>query len=144
MATYEVFGRRKFDDPLTHVGAVHAADAEAALLLARETHFRHDEGVDFAVVATERPPPARGPDAPRAARRRRATASSAGYSGFRDKRQAARDAADARGLGHVRDRPTPRSRSRRRDRSPVTDARPLPDLDHAAGAAAAGASPTTS
>ncbi|MEX1178584.1 MAG: hypothetical protein WEB09_08995 [Nitriliruptor sp.] len=108
MATFEVFGRRKFDDPLTHVGALHAADAEAALLLARETHFRHDEGVDFAVVASD--------DLHRLAdptllerrvddgyRQQR------GYSGFRDKRQAARDAADARGLGHVREQPTPRS-----------------------------------
>lgn len=108
MTTYEVFGRRRFDDPLTHVGTVHAADDEAALLLARETHFRHREGVDFAVVATgdihrladptllERPVD----DSYR---------QQAGYSGFREKREAARAAADARGLGHVRERDTPRS-----------------------------------
>lgn len=108
MATFEVFGRRKFDDPLTHVGAVHAADAEAALLLVRETHFRHEEGVDFAVVATEDIHRLADPtllerkidDSYRQQR---------GYSGFRDKRQAARDAADARGRGEVRERPTPRS-----------------------------------
>jgi 1,2-phenylacetyl-CoA epoxidase PaaB subunit len=108
VATFEVFGRRRFDDPLTHVGTVHAADTEAALLLVRETHFRHREGVDFAVVASgdihrladptllERPVD----DSYR---------QQAGYSGFREKREAARAAADARGLGHVRDRDTPRS-----------------------------------
>jgi phenylacetate-CoA oxygenase PaaH subunit len=108
VATYEVFGRRRFDDPLTHVGTVHAADAEAALLLVRESHFRHHEGVDLAVVASgdihrladptllERPID----DSYR---------QQAGYSGFREKREAARAAADARGLGHVRERDTPRS-----------------------------------
>lgn len=108
MATFEVFGRRKFDDPLTHVGTIHAADPDAALLLARETHFRHREGVDFAVVATD--------DIHRLADptllERQVDDSyrqQAGYSGFRSKREAARAAADARGLGAVRDRPSPRS-----------------------------------
>lgn len=106
MATFEVLGRRKFDDPLTHVGTLHAADAEAALLLARETHFRHNEGVDFAVVATD--------DIHRLADPTLLEhqvdveyRNQAGYSGFRDKRERARTAADARGLSHVRERPAP-------------------------------------
>ncbi len=106
MATFEVFGRRKFDDPLTHVGTLHAADAEAALLLARETHFRHGEGVDFAVVASEdvhrlEDPTLLEHEVDVSYRNQ------AGYSGFRDKREKARAAADARGLGHVRERPAP-------------------------------------
>lgn len=110
MATFEVFGRRKFDDPLTHVGTVHAADAEAALLLTRETHFRHNEGVDYAVVATEdihrlHDPTLLEHQVDDSYRQQK------GYSGFRDKREAARAAADERGLGHVRERPTPRSSS---------------------------------
>ena len=108
MATFEVFGRRRFDDPLTHVGALHAADAEAALLLARETHFRHGEGVDFAVVATDdihrlHDPTLLERKVDDSYRQQK------GYSGFRAKREAARAAADERGLGHVRERPTPRS-----------------------------------
>jgi 1,2-phenylacetyl-CoA epoxidase PaaB subunit len=49
MATFEVFGRRKWDAPLEHVGTSTPRRA-TAMLLARETHFRHNEGVDFAVV----------------------------------------------------------------------------------------------
>ena len=47
---WEVFGKRTLDDPWTSVGAVHAPDREMALLLAKESFFRHGEGVDFAVV----------------------------------------------------------------------------------------------
>ena len=47
---WEVFGRRTWDDPWTAVGAVHAPDREMALLLARDSFFRHGEGVDLAVV----------------------------------------------------------------------------------------------
>ncbi|HEX9695895.1 MAG TPA: hypothetical protein VGB64_06235 [Actinomycetota bacterium] len=50
MDVYEVFSRRQIDDPLTHVGAVKASDAEIALMLAREAFFRHGEGVDCWVV----------------------------------------------------------------------------------------------
>ncbi|MGH2784909.1 MAG: hypothetical protein ACRDJ1_06590 [Actinomycetota bacterium] len=46
MEVWEVFSRRTTDDPLTHVGAVKAPDLELALVLARETFFRHGEGVD--------------------------------------------------------------------------------------------------
>ncbi len=47
---WEVFGKRTPDDPWTSVGAVHAPDREMALILAKESFFRHGEGVDFAVV----------------------------------------------------------------------------------------------
>ena len=50
MERWEVFGRRKIDDPWTAAGAVHAPDRELALMLAKESFFRHGEGVDFAVV----------------------------------------------------------------------------------------------
>jgi ring-1,2-phenylacetyl-CoA epoxidase subunit PaaB len=46
MDVWEVFSRRTTDDPLVHVGAVKAPDAELALVLAREAFFRHGEGVD--------------------------------------------------------------------------------------------------
>ena len=45
MARFEVFGRRREGDELVHAGAVHAADLDAAMLLVRETHFRHEEGI---------------------------------------------------------------------------------------------------
>lgn len=108
MATYEVFGRRRFDDPLTHVGTVHAADVDTALLVARETHFRHGEGVDYAVVASTDLHRLEDPTL----MERHTDVSyrmQAGYSGFRDKREAAREAADARGRSGVRERPTPRA-----------------------------------
>jgi phenylacetate-CoA oxygenase PaaH subunit len=47
---WEVFGKRTADDSWTSVGAVHAPDREMALLYAKESFFRHGEGVDFAVV----------------------------------------------------------------------------------------------
>ena len=46
MDVWEVFSRRTNDDPLVHVGSVSAPDIELALVLARETFFRHGEGVD--------------------------------------------------------------------------------------------------
>jgi ring-1,2-phenylacetyl-CoA epoxidase subunit PaaB len=46
MDVWEVFSRRTNDDPLVHVGSVSAPDLEMALVLARETFFRHGEGVD--------------------------------------------------------------------------------------------------
>jgi ring-1,2-phenylacetyl-CoA epoxidase subunit PaaB len=47
---FEVFLRRTHDDPLVHVGSLEAPDIEMALALARETFFRHGEGVDGWVV----------------------------------------------------------------------------------------------
>ena len=46
MDVWEVFSRRTNDDPLVHVGTLKAPDLEMALVLARETFFRHGEGVD--------------------------------------------------------------------------------------------------
>lgn len=110
MITYEVFGRRRWEDPLEHVGTVHAPDHRTALLLARETHFRHKEGVDYAVVRTDH---LHHLDDPSLLERTVDISYrlQSGYSGFREKRQAARDAADARGRGHLRERPVPGRRS---------------------------------
>lgn len=46
MEIFEVFQRRTHDDPLINVGSIKAPDLALALLLARETHFRHGEGVE--------------------------------------------------------------------------------------------------
>lgn len=46
MEIFEVFQRRTHDDPLVSVGSIKAPDLEMALLLARETHFRHREGAE--------------------------------------------------------------------------------------------------
>lgn len=46
MEVFEVFQRRTHDDPLTQVGSIKAQDLEMALILARETHFRHGEGAE--------------------------------------------------------------------------------------------------
>ena len=106
MATWEVFGRRKWDSSLAHVGVLHAADETTALLLARETHFRHEEGVDYAVVRTDQFHRLEDPTL----LDREVDISyrlQAGYSGFREKREAARLAADARGTSHLRERTVP-------------------------------------
>jgi ring-1,2-phenylacetyl-CoA epoxidase subunit PaaB len=50
---YEVFQRRTHDDPLTNVGSIKAPDLEMALLLARETHFRHGEGAECWIARRE-------------------------------------------------------------------------------------------
>lgn len=106
MATWEVFGRRKWDSALEHVGVLHAADERTALLLARETHFRHEEGVDYAVVRSDQFH--RLEDPTLLDRQVDITYRlQAGYSGFREKREAAREAADARGTGHLRERAVP-------------------------------------
>lgn len=106
MPTYEVFGRRKWADNLEHVGSIVAEDAEAALLLARETHFRHGEGVDYAVVRRDHihhlEDPSELERAVDMSYRRQD-----GYTGFREKRQRARDAAAQRGQGDLRLRPVP-------------------------------------
>jgi len=44
-----VLGKRTAADDWSVVGAVKAPDATMALLLARETHFRHKEGVAYGV-----------------------------------------------------------------------------------------------
>lgn len=106
MPVYEIFGRRKPDDALAHVGAIHAPDPQAALLLARETHFRHGEGVDLGVVQREHLHMIGDPSliehtVDQSYRRQE------GYTGFRDKRERARKAAVERGLGALQERPVP-------------------------------------
>jgi 1,2-phenylacetyl-CoA epoxidase PaaB subunit len=46
---WDVFGKRKPDDQFEWAGSIKASDLEMALVLARETHFRHKEGVAYAV-----------------------------------------------------------------------------------------------
>jgi 1,2-phenylacetyl-CoA epoxidase PaaB subunit len=49
MPVWDVFGKRTAADDWTLVGGIKAPDTEMALVLARETHFRHKEGVAYAV-----------------------------------------------------------------------------------------------
>lgn len=49
MEVWDVLGKRSDRDDFTVVGGVKAPDATMALVLARETHFRHKEGVAYAV-----------------------------------------------------------------------------------------------
>lgn len=44
-----MLGKRTQDDEFVVVGGVTAPDPDMALLLARESHFRHKEGVAYAV-----------------------------------------------------------------------------------------------
>jgi 1,2-phenylacetyl-CoA epoxidase PaaB subunit len=46
---WDVLGKRKADDAFEWAGSIKAPDAEMALILAKETHFRHKEGVSYAV-----------------------------------------------------------------------------------------------
>jgi len=46
---WDVFGKRKADDEFEWAGSIKASDLEMALVLARETHFRHKEGVAYAL-----------------------------------------------------------------------------------------------
>ncbi len=49
MHIWDVLSRRRDDEPWEVVGSVNAADLELAMLLARETHFRHGEGATYAL-----------------------------------------------------------------------------------------------
>jgi 1,2-phenylacetyl-CoA epoxidase PaaB subunit len=49
MPVFDVLGKRTDSDEFVLVGGVKAPDADMALVLARETHFRHKEGVAYAV-----------------------------------------------------------------------------------------------
>ena len=49
MPVWDVLGKRTENDEFVVVGGVKAPDVELALLLARESHFRHKEGVAYAV-----------------------------------------------------------------------------------------------
>lgn len=49
MDVWDVLQQRVDGDELTLAGSINAPSLDVALLLARETHFRHGEGVSFAV-----------------------------------------------------------------------------------------------
>jgi 1,2-phenylacetyl-CoA epoxidase PaaB subunit len=49
MPVWDVFGKRTATDDWALAGGIKAPDLEMALVLARETHFRHKEGVAYAV-----------------------------------------------------------------------------------------------
>jgi 1,2-phenylacetyl-CoA epoxidase PaaB subunit len=49
VVVWDVLGKRTAEDDWTVVGGVLAPDRGMALVLARETHFRHKEGVAYAV-----------------------------------------------------------------------------------------------
>ena len=114
MATFEVFGRRRWEDQLEHVGTIHAPDEQTALLLVRETHFRHGEGVDYAVVRREHIHRLEDPSLlehtiDMSYRRQD------GYTGFREKRPRARERAAARGRDDLQARPVPGRRGAEAD-----------------------------
>jgi hypothetical protein len=46
---FEVFGQRTAADQPVLAGSIKAPDVDMALMLAKETHFRHKEGVRYAV-----------------------------------------------------------------------------------------------
>ncbi len=101
---WEVFGKRTPDDPWTSVGAVHAPDREMALLLAKESFFRHGEGVDFAVVRLDDIHVFGRPDLLEFATDKSYKLQT-GYTGMGDKRRRAHEL--ARQAGAVIDRPRP-------------------------------------
>ena len=49
MLIWDVLARRREDGPWEVSGSINAPDLDLALLLARETHFRHGEGTTYAV-----------------------------------------------------------------------------------------------
>ena len=51
MRIWDVLSRRREGDPWEVSGSINAPDLELAMLLARETHFRHGEGTTFALRA---------------------------------------------------------------------------------------------
>jgi 1,2-phenylacetyl-CoA epoxidase PaaB subunit len=49
MHIWDVLSRRRAEDPWQSVGSINAPDLDLAMLLARETHFRHGEGTTYAL-----------------------------------------------------------------------------------------------
>ena len=49
MAVWDVLSRRRDGDPWQVAGSLNSPDLDLAMLLARETHFRHGEGTTFAL-----------------------------------------------------------------------------------------------
>jgi 1,2-phenylacetyl-CoA epoxidase PaaB subunit len=54
MAVWDVLARRRGGGPWEVAGSINAPDLDLAMLLARETHFRHGEGTTFALRARGR------------------------------------------------------------------------------------------
>lgn len=104
MTAWEVLGRRRDGDGWEPVGAVHAPDAEMALLLAKEAFFRHGEGVDLAVARDGERVALGDPDLLRFATDKSYKLQH-GYTGLGDKRRRAR--ARALAAGAVRDHERP-------------------------------------
>jgi 1,2-phenylacetyl-CoA epoxidase PaaB subunit len=106
---WDVYGKRTSLDDWVRVGGIKAPDAEMALLLARETHFRHKEGVAYAVkrrgatvlLEGEWPPEQLGGVTDRAYRRQE------GYVGVGRKLKRVREELAMRGMAI--DRPRPRA-----------------------------------
>jgi ring-1,2-phenylacetyl-CoA epoxidase subunit PaaB len=101
---WEVLGKRTHDDPWTVVGGVIAPDRDLALLLAKESFFRHGEGVDLAVVRASdihrfAEPDLMTPSTDKSYRMQSA------YAGLGEKRRAAHEKIQQSGL--VVDRPRP-------------------------------------
>lgn len=46
---WDVLSRRREGEPWEVVGSINAPDLDLAMLLARETHFRHGEGATYAL-----------------------------------------------------------------------------------------------
>ena len=51
MHIWDVLSRRREGEPWEVSGSINAPDLDLAMLLARETHFRHGEGTTFALRA---------------------------------------------------------------------------------------------
>lgn len=115
---WEVLGRRRAGDGWEPVGIVHAPDTEMALLLAKESFFRHGEGVDLAVARDGELVPLGDPDLLTFATDK-SYKLQRGYTGLGDKRR--RATARAQAAGALRDHLRPLDRrvrnSEHRDRT---------------------------
>lgn len=109
MLVWDVYGKRTARDEWVQVGGIKAPDGEMALVLARETHFRHKEGVAYAVkrrgganlLEGRWPPEQLGGLTDRAYRRQE------GYVGVGRKLKRVREELAKRGMTIDRPRPTP-------------------------------------
>ncbi len=116
MLVWDVYGKRTAGDDWVQVGGIKAPDAEMALVLARETHFRHKEGVAYAVKQRgaqelhvgDWPAEQLGGVTDRAYRRQE------GYIGVGRKLKRVRDELAKRGMSIDRPRPVGRARSEER------------------------------
>jgi len=97
---WEVLGRRRAGDGWEPVGVIHAPDTEMALLLAKESFFRHGEGVDLAVARDGELVPLGDPDLLTFATDK-SYKLQRGYTGLGDKRR--RAMARAQDAGAVRE-----------------------------------------